>query len=39
MVQKLVENYSPINKILKKYDNELPKKIVKLFESNKFSNL
>jgi hypothetical protein len=31
--QKLVENYSPINSILKKYDNELPKQIAELFES------
>ncbi len=29
----LVQNYSPINSILKKYDNELPKKIGELFES------
>jgi hypothetical protein len=32
--QKLVQNYSPINSILKKYDNELPRKIGELFESN-----
>ena len=31
--QNLVENYSPINSILKKYDNELPKQIGELFES------
>ena len=31
--QKLVKNYSPINSILKKYDNELPKQIGELFES------
>ena len=31
--QKLVENYSPINSILKKYDNELPRKIGELFAS------
>ncbi len=31
--QNLVENYSPINSILKKYDNELPRKIGELFES------
>jgi hypothetical protein len=37
--QKLVKNYSPINSILKKYDNELPRKIGELFESNQlFSN-
>jgi len=29
----LVKNYSPINSILKKYDNELPRKIGELFES------
>ena len=29
----LVENYSPINSILKKYDNNLPKQIGELFES------
>jgi len=29
----LVENYPPINSILKKYDNELPKQIGELFES------
>ncbi len=29
----LVQNYSPINSILKKYDNELPNKIGELFES------
>ena len=33
--QNLVENYSPINSILKKYDNELPKQIGALFESKK----
>ncbi len=32
--QKLVRNYSPINSILKKYDNELPREIADLFESN-----
>jgi len=31
--QNLVQNYSPINSILKKYDNELPKQIAELFES------
>jgi len=31
--QNLVENYSPINSILKKYDDELPRKIGGLFES------
>ena len=31
--QNLVENYSPINSILKKYDNKLPKQIGELFES------
>jgi len=31
--QNLVKNYSPINSILKKYDNELPKQIGELFES------
>ena len=31
--QKLVKNYSPISSILKKYDNELPRKIGELFES------
>ena len=31
--QKLVRNYSPINSILKKYDNELPEQIGELFES------
>ena len=31
--QKLVENYSPINSILRKYDNELPRQIGELFES------
>ncbi len=37
--QNLVKNYSPINSILKKYDNELPKKICELFESKQlFSN-
>ena len=29
----LVQNYSPINSILKKYDNELPKQIGELFDS------
>ena len=32
--QKLVKNYSPINSILKTYDNELPSVIADLFESN-----
>jgi len=37
--QNLVKNFSPINSILKKYDNELPKKICELFESKQlFSN-
>jgi hypothetical protein len=31
--QNLVQNYSPINTILKKYDSELPRKIGELFES------
>ena len=31
--QNLVKNYSPINSILKKYDNELPRQIGELFES------
>ncbi len=31
--QNLVENYSPINSILKKYDEELPRQIAELFES------
>ncbi len=31
--QNLVKNYYPINSILKKYDNTLPKKIAELFES------
>ena len=31
--QKLVKNYSPINSILKKFDNELPRQIGGLFES------
>ena len=31
--QKLVKNYSPINSILKKFDNELPGQIGELFES------
>ena len=31
--QNLVKNYSPINSILKNYDNELPRKIGELFES------
>ena len=36
--QKLVKNYSPINSILKKFDNELPRQIGELFESkNLFS--
>ena len=36
--QKLVKNYSPINSILKKFDNELPRQIGDLFESkNLFS--
>ncbi len=33
--QNLVQNYSPINSILKKYDNELPKQIGELFVSKK----
>ncbi len=33
--KKLVTNYSPINSILKKYDQELPRKIGELFESKK----
>ena len=33
--QNLVENYSPINSILRKYDKELPKQIGELFESKK----
>ncbi len=34
-----MKNYSPINSILKKYDNELPKQICELFESKQlFSN-
>ena len=37
--QNLVKNYSPINSILKKYDNELPNQICELFESKQlFSN-
>ena len=37
--QNLVENYSPINSILKKFDNELPSQIGKLFQSKQlFSN-
>ena len=37
--QNLVQNYSPINSILKKYDDELPRKIAELFQSNQiFSN-
>ena len=37
--QNLVQNYSPINSILKKYDSELPKQISELFESKQiFSN-
>ncbi len=31
--QNLVQNYSPINSILKKYDDELPRHIGELFES------
>ena len=31
--QNLVRNYSPINSILKKYDNELPRQIGELFQS------
>ncbi len=31
--QKLVKNYSPINSILQKYGNELPRQIGELFES------
>ena len=31
--QNLVKNYSPINSILKKYDQELPKQIGELFQS------
>ncbi len=31
--QNLVKNYSPINSILKKYDNELPRQIGEIFES------
>ncbi len=31
--ENLVSNYSPINSILKKYDNELPRKIGELFQS------
>ena len=31
--QNLVKNYSPINSILKKYDNQLPRQIGELFES------
>ncbi len=31
--QNLVKNYSPINSILKNYDNELPTQIAELFES------
>tara|TARA_B100001029_G_scaffold22433_1_gene15299 strand:- start:849 stop:2105 length:1257 start_codon:yes stop_codon:yes gene_type:complete len=31
--QNLVENYSPINSILKKYDNNLPEQIGELFKS------
>ncbi len=31
--QKLVKNYPPINSILKKYDNELPRQIAELFDS------
>ena len=33
MVSKLVKNYSPINSILKKYGNELPRQIGELFQS------
>ncbi len=37
--QNLVKNYSPINSILKNYDNELPRQIGELFESKQlFSN-
>ena len=32
--QNLVKNYSPINSILKKYDNELPRQIGEIFASN-----
>ena len=31
--QNLVKNYAPINSILKKYDNDLPRQIVELYES------
>ena len=31
--ENLVTKYSPINSILKKYDNELPRKIAELFQS------
>ena len=31
--QNLVKNYSPINSILKKYDNDLPRQIAELYES------
>ena len=31
--ENLVKNYSPINSILKKYDNELPRQIGELFQS------
>ena len=31
--QNLITNYSPINSILKKYDNELPRKISELFQA------
>ena len=31
--ENLVKNYFPINSILKKYDNELPRKISELFRS------
>ena len=31
--QNLVKNYSPINSILKKYDNKLPQKIGEIFET------
>ena len=31
--QNLVQNYSPINSVLKKYDKELPRQIGELFES------
>ena len=38
--ENLVTNYSPINSILKKYDNELPEKLVNYFnQNNYFQNL